>query len=86
MTMQIGPWTTSNSSTRSLVAILKIEDAGETAGGGRRRHVDGDGVVGEHREARAHLMGYQARREAIYGGAAMAAGGGDGSGTVAAML
>jgi hypothetical protein len=56
------------------------------AGGGRRRHVGGDGVVGEHREARAHPLGYPARREAIYGSAATAAGSGDNSGTVAVVL
>jgi hypothetical protein len=65
---------------------LKIEDAGETASGGRRRHVGGDGVVGEHQEARAHPLGYPVRHEAVCGDAATAAGGGEGSGTVAAAL
>jgi hypothetical protein len=55
-------------------------------GGGRRRHVGGEGVVGEHRKARAHPLGYPVGREAVCGGAAMAVGGGDGSGTVAAAL
>jgi hypothetical protein len=55
------------------------------AGGGRRRHVGGDGVVGEHREARAHSLGYPARREAVCGGATTAAGGGDGSGAPATV-
>jgi hypothetical protein len=56
------------------------------AGGGRRRHVGGDGVVGEHWEARAHPLGYPARREAVCGDAATAAGSDDDSGTVAASL
>jgi hypothetical protein len=86
MTMQIGLWTTLNSSMRSLVAILKTEDAGETTGGGQRRHVSGDGVVGERQEARAHPLGYPTRREAVCGGAATAAAGDDDSGTVAAVL
>jgi hypothetical protein len=42
---------------------LKIEDTGEMAGGGWRRHVGGDGVVGEHREARAHPLGRSTRPE-----------------------
>jgi hypothetical protein len=65
---------------------LKTEDAGEMAGGGRSRHVGGDGVVGEHWEGRAHPLGYPAWREAVCGGAATVAGGGDGDGTVAAVL
>jgi hypothetical protein len=42
---------------------LKTEDTGKTAGGGRRRHVGGDGVVGEHQEARAHPLGRSTRPE-----------------------
>jgi hypothetical protein len=65
---------------------LKTEDAGETIDGGRRSHDGEGGMAREHQEARAHPLGYPARREAVRGGAAMVAGGGDGRGTAAAAL
>jgi hypothetical protein len=65
---------------------LKTEDAGETIDGGRRRHDGEGGMAGEHQKARAHPLGYPARREAVCGSVATTAGGGDGGGTVAAAL
>jgi hypothetical protein len=51
------------------------------AGGG----LDGvGGMAGEHQEARAHPLGYPARREAVRGGAATVAGGRTASVTTAA--
>jgi hypothetical protein len=52
--------------------------------GGGRGHAGGDGVVGKPQSARADPLGYLTRREASYGSTAMAVGGADGCGPVAA--
>jgi hypothetical protein len=85
MTMQIGPWTTSNSRMRSL-ARLRIEEALELVWEAGRVDAHGEGRAAEVQGAHTHSREPAARHTVAWGGQATSSRGGEGSSSDGRLL